>query len=294
VMCPHEAQRRAPMRMTPEEVSANLAAIRARYRPRRLEIVGGEPTRFPGFFDILAWLADEWPDLRVHVYTNGLRLADDAFAARAARFGVVWNVSVHAPDEETSHAITGCRERHARLLEALDRAAGQGLDLRASVAVVRQNEDRLPELGALLGRFTFARVFFRLPVLARADWERFMPDVTRFVERIERACERLPASMEAEIIMAPRCFGTRVPVNVEDGEVVLVDRACSAHSGGRLRGHYDNAIVNRHAQVAFRKTAECARCAFDQRCQGMDGRYIDELARAGMPLRPIAPIAAKP
>ena len=287
IMCPHVGRRTSATTMTWEEAETNLVELKRRYKPRRLEIVGGEPTLYPDLDKILQWLDACWSEVPVHVFTNGLRLSKLLAQMGPYAETVIWNVAVHAPDEQTNAAITMRHGVFERLLTSLDVASDRGLALRIDVAVLAQNSSLLMSINDVISRYKVSHVSYRLPILARDDFLRFKPDVASFVSMVTRATSALSPATKAEIILAPRCFEADVPVNVEDGEVVLVDKHCPATSGGRRKSHYDDAIIQDLSQRRFCKPKECLECMYEPDCSGIDGVYLEDLGAAGVSLRPI-------
>jgi MoaA/NifB/PqqE/SkfB family radical SAM enzyme len=284
IMCPHTDTRSAAYHMSTEEFLKTLAELKTKYHPGRVELVGGEPTVYPDFLKILQWFADCWPEVEVHVYTNGVKLADATLAQKLARYRVIVDIALHGPSEEVNAEITGRTGQLTRVRSALSILSDLNVNMNATVAVMKQNENSLKELNALISLYAFRKVSYRLPILAREEHRAFMPDISQFVQNIRDSLKTLRKDIQAEIIMIPRCFDPLVCC--EDGDVVLVDRSV-IENGGRLRQSYDNSILNNFAEQQFKKEACCRTCRYDSSCTGLDAKYLERLHGTGRHLVPV-------
>lgn len=281
VMCPHPVGRRGGSTMSLAAIDENLGIVAARYLPGRLELVGGEPLLHPDLSAIVAACARHLPDVPRHVYTNGCQLAREPVAGCLVDHDVTAEVSVHGADEASSRAITRRRGQVERLRRGLDRAASMGIRLRAHVAVVRQNEERLGEIVALIADYPFEAVRFRFPILAAPRPEAYKPDASAFVTRVRAALDALPKTMDACVIMAPLCFGRDIPLSDEPGDVVLIDQ-WNQLGAERRRSRYENAIIDGFGESRFTKPASpCASCDRAGACGGIDGAYLPDFESSG-------------
>lgn len=85
----------------------------------------------------------------VEVYTNGLALIGRTYD-RLAALGVDFAFSFYSHDPDTHDAITRTAGSHRRTLASIERAARDGLRIRASVIVMDANREHLPATIALL------------------------------------------------------------------------------------------------------------------------------------------------
>lgn len=114
----------------------------------RVQLTGGDPL----ISDLCVPAAERAARLGiadVEVYTNGLALAGRTYD-RLAALGVRFAFSFYSHDPATHDAITRTPGSQRRTLAAIRRAAQDGLTVRASVIVMDQNRDHLPDAIAAL------------------------------------------------------------------------------------------------------------------------------------------------
>jgi hypothetical protein len=144
---------------------------------RSVILSGGEPTRHPLLLDLVR--RAHAAGVHTVVETNGLRLADDDFRRALREAGVdELSVSLHAPDAETSEAITRAPGTHARTVAGVEACLRDGLSVGLHCVVERRNAPALAAHAAFaVERFARAgrplrRVSYSLPT-RYADAERY-------------------------------------------------------------------------------------------------------------------------
>lgn len=144
------------------EVDAWVAGCPPGPRDRVL-LAGGEPTLHPELLPIVRRLSATCPD--VTIFTNGLRLADPAFARACVAAGIThFEIALFGASGETHDAVTQVRGSFERTLTALNnlaalrRSADFTLELRLLVArqsspenpaIVRVVHERVPGIDAV-------------------------------------------------------------------------------------------------------------------------------------------------
>ena len=107
---------------------------------------GGEPTMHPRLIELLGTIRD-LGYREVHLQTNGLRLADQSFAAALVNSGVTtFIVSLHGDRSEVHDPQCGVAGGLARTLQCIRNLKALGAQVRTNTVVTRQNVDRLVEI----------------------------------------------------------------------------------------------------------------------------------------------------
>ena len=139
----------------------------------RTTVSGGEPTLLRGLPDLLETLADR--GLLVELQTNGMALADPAYARRLADAGVhTVLISLHASDAGLSDRhITLYDGAWERTVAGIDNALACGLTVEISHVVHRTNHEETPRfmefVHARWGRRVRVRLAFVAPTGGAAD-----------------------------------------------------------------------------------------------------------------------------
>jgi cyclic pyranopterin phosphate synthase len=122
----------------------NVARAAAELGVRSLKFTGGEPLLRHGLPDLIAQMP---PDLDISLTTNGVFLAEQAYALARAGLDRV-NISLDSLDSKNYCAITGGKARDLeRVLAGIDAAKEAGLvPIKLNVVVLKKNESEIPEL----------------------------------------------------------------------------------------------------------------------------------------------------
>lgn len=228
-----------------------------------LDLDGGEPTLFPGLFDVLA-RARALGYQRISVTTNGRRCAYAPFAQRLARAGVsTVLVSLHGPDAATHGELVGVPEAFDQTTEGIRQllaAAPPGVGIGVNATVVRGNVDRLAELAELVHGLgvRWLNLQFLTP-FGRATRDQ-APDPAVAAAQARRVVETWGTRLRLGIINLPLC---QLP-----GHEALV-----APDLGKRQRHMvfvNDEEVNLAAYLAARRSRrpECAPCPFAACCAG--------------------------
>jgi MoaA/NifB/PqqE/SkfB family radical SAM enzyme len=116
---------------------------------------GGEPTLHPELLAIVRLLAEKGPD--TVIYTNGLRLADPAFARATAAGGVTcYQIALFGASADAHDAVTGVPGSFEKTIAALQTLATLrqefGIRIIIRLLVSRQSYAENPEIVALVAR----------------------------------------------------------------------------------------------------------------------------------------------
>jgi cyclic pyranopterin phosphate synthase len=131
----------------------SLVKVFTRLGARKVRLTGGEPMLRTDLEGIVAEIAPE-VEGRVHLTTNGLRLADRARGLReAGLLGV--NVSLDAAEPGIFQRLTQC-DGLSRVLAGIEAARAAGLKTKLNAVVMRGwNEDQIVPLARLAMREGF-------------------------------------------------------------------------------------------------------------------------------------------
>jgi len=279
---PHEdAQGFLPM----ADVSAVIEAGRAVACDRAI-LIGGEPTIYPSLFEVLDALDNAGFERRHIVMTNGVKLADKAFADRLLDAGVrTVHFSLDTASAATYDALSRSEGRFDRQRQGLANAlARTDRNVYVYTAVTRLNAGGLPDLAAMIARQCEAAGRPAVPwVLAvikpigdglrHADTLQLSP--TEAVEAVRWALEAAEQHgiaagfRNVQACLAPDLVDRNVDYYLDDFSVEVA-------TGQR--------VTYSHTEY-WRKPASCDACGHNALCTGiyheMQNRYGDA------PYRPI-------
>ena len=115
---------------------------------RRIIVLGGEPTIYPGLEKMLRWIAEQ--DLEIEMFTNGSGITAD-LAQTLAELGVRVAVKRNSFGDALQDRLAGCPGAAGMIRTALDRLGRAGYPgdarfLAVSTIICRQNYEELPIL----------------------------------------------------------------------------------------------------------------------------------------------------
>jgi len=115
---------------------------------RWLKLTGGEPTLYPDFDALIAYLDQR--GLPFRLLTNGCWTDRERTLALLVGSSVVESllISLHGPDAASHEAFTRVPGSFARAVETIRRAAAAGLRVATSTVITAHNWDRVEELTA--------------------------------------------------------------------------------------------------------------------------------------------------
>lgn len=250
---------------------------------RRVVLTGGEPTIYPGFWEVVARLQSR--GLAWDVNTHGETFSAKGFAARAISEGLKRAiVSLHGHEEPTSRVMSGLMEGgHRRILAGIDALLEAGAELMLNLVLSRYN---LPELAGYVGwaagrwgdRVTL-KVCFPNLVGKGGTWEGIQLRYEVVVEPVRAAlalARQLKVPLELESM--PSCVHGE-PDRANLGRTGFGETHYLDDRDGRTL--YDMALIE--AMIGF-YSEDCRACAAFARCPGVPSGYV---RRFGLPtLRP--------
>lgn len=139
VYCRPEKHVGRPGSISREEIGALVAHLARRHGLAKVRLTGGDPSMRPDLADIIATVAQTPGIGEVTMTTNGLTLARDARALKAAGLSRV-NISLDSLDAERFAALTGLRAL-GRVLDGIAAAKEAGLSPKINCVVVKQSND---------------------------------------------------------------------------------------------------------------------------------------------------------
>lgn len=217
-----------------------------------LGITGGEPTLIGvRLSELIAYIFQQYPELSLHLLTNGRRFADKSYAARFADFAVkdlMIGVPLHSDYVGDHDYIAGVKGAFDQTLSGLYNLALYDLPIEIRIVVNRQNYQRLPRIADYIFRnVPFARhvAFMGLEDtgLAVKNRERIWIDPVDYASEIEEAVIGLAQwGVNVSIYNIPLCL---LPESLYE---------FSRHSITDWKESY---------------TPECAECALKTQCCGL-------------------------
>ena len=107
-------------------------------------LTGGEPTLHPELPAVAAYARQN--GLHVRLITNGIRLADPAYARELAAAGVqIAHVSIYSTRPDAEEAMRGVADTLGPAFEAVENAQAAGIDVNSNCVITRLNADHLDE-----------------------------------------------------------------------------------------------------------------------------------------------------
>jgi MoaA/NifB/PqqE/SkfB family radical SAM enzyme len=104
---------------------------------QRVQLIGGEPTRYPGFIEVLDHAVDL--GLTVSVFSN-LRNIRSEWWPKLARPGVGICVSYYSDEPDEHDRVTTRRGSHARTRTNILRALAMGMQVKAAITTVFEGQ----------------------------------------------------------------------------------------------------------------------------------------------------------
>jgi MoaA/NifB/PqqE/SkfB family radical SAM enzyme len=148
--CYYQDKLDTPVELEPttEQLAARLRALRD-HGATEVEFTGGEPTIRPDLRELVA-LARTLGFVNVSIITNGLRLANPAYAQQIVAAGANdFLFSIHGHDAELHDTHTKIKGSFARVVQAVENVRALGARVRATTTVTGRNYGHLNEI---LGR----------------------------------------------------------------------------------------------------------------------------------------------
>lgn len=240
-------------------------------------LTGGEPTIHPAFLYGLELARSR--GLRTAVGTNGTRLADPLFAARALPLLDELSLSIHGPGAAVHDRETGHRGSFAELRVARENVARlrPALTVAANTVVTRSNVDQLESMIDLCVEWSLARLL----VSNVAPEGRAAEDYAAVVVPLWRWRTLAPAMAERARAagVAVRFFGLPLCVlgtaRMKSNDLhydprVTVERSRGARGTVRM-GNVATFLPRR----GRRQPPACRGCRFRAVCGGVFGAYLD-------------------
>jgi MoaA/NifB/PqqE/SkfB family radical SAM enzyme len=128
-----------------------------------LELTGGEPTIRKDLLELIDYARRTARFRAVSIITNGVRLADAAFAQEVARAGVSdFLFSLQGSTEAVHDKVTGLPGSFRRLLKAIENLLSAGAKVRCNSVITGENLPDVRDRAALLGHLGVPVVNFIL------------------------------------------------------------------------------------------------------------------------------------
>jgi MoaA/NifB/PqqE/SkfB family radical SAM enzyme len=252
-----------------------------------LELIGGEATIRGDFLGLLR-AARRLGFRDVVVVSNGRMFAYPDFARQAVEAGLTDLVlSIHGPDAALHDQLTAAPGSFDQLLDGIGNLRALGFDrLYANCAVVRQNAERLPEIGRLFLRLGLghAEFIFVDPSYggAYAQFDALVPPLASAAAHMRETLDlgRAAGTRDWTVRYVPLCHF----LGYEDQVSELRERA--QYRTRHWAPEFTNPDVGGTRPLVSRlKTERCRGCLAFDRCEGLWTEYVRR--RGDAELRPI-------
>lgn len=234
---------------------------------------GGEATIHPKFEETLALIRD-LGYAEVHLQTNAIRLADEAFTGRLVEYGVTkFIISLHGSTAALHDSQTFTRGGFDKTIRGIRGAASRGAHVRINTVITKQNLEDLENIGRLVCDLGVSHVNYSNmhPVgSARFSRVRVMPDFNSMRPHLDAAIDAvLRRGVRLTLEGFPYCtvFGDgreRLHLNNEYRNIKLLIR-------GQILTNYDDFM--RDDMRVFGRP--CERCSVKALCGGVYPEYVD-------------------
>lgn len=256
--------------MSSEEAAATLLRGR-RLGARFLWLGGGDPTMRADLFGIVR-AARRLGYERIKIQTNGMRLADPAYATRLVEAGVTEvSFSIKGANAETHDRLTRTPGCHALLLRGIAEMRAREVPMEGDLLVYRSNQAELPAMVRVYHGLGLAR--FNVWLLSAVDAG--APDVDAEVPRISEVMPHLVAAMAQRLSDRPD-FVTSLhtpPCTVPSRHHACLFHAASLHMLVANPGGHAFRLEESPIEGGL-YLDRCASCAARPRCGGIRADYV--------------------
>lgn len=243
-----------------------------------LELIGGETTIRGDFLPIVR-AAKKLGFADVVVVTNGRMLSYPAFAKATVEAGVTDLVfSIHGPDAKLHDEITYAPGAFSELLRGIANVRALGHKrVFANCTVVKQNMERLPEIGELFLKLDIHHVEFIFvdPTYGGAytNFKGLVPRISSAAPYMRKTLDlgRSRGIRDWVVRYVPLCHFTDYLDQISEIREVAIFR--TRHWAPDFR----NDDVGASRAIAGRvKTEICAGCSLHDRCEGIWKEYVKQ------------------
>lgn len=232
---------------------------------------GGEPTIYPHIVEAAA-IAREIGYKYIEVKTNGIRLADPAFARRLVNAGVnKVSVSIHGPSSAVHDALVGVRGAYCKTLKGIENVCGAGATFNVPTCIQAANYRFLPatvQAILSLGPEACLPTFIEPSGSAGARFDELVPYYRDVVPFLEEAVALLEGQQRTE--WALHGFPLCMLRGFEKRSYDLVRRDRESHLATEENSYFDYELKNLRGLGAL-----CSACALKCACNGPWRTYTD-------------------
>ncbi len=151
-----------------DELSSLLASLPA---GERVDFFGGEPTLYPGFWELLEFSAAQGH--QISLATNGRYFSLPEAAERIAKFPVAMRSSLYGDDAALHDFLTQVPDSFAETCAGLKNLSERGCKVLVNIVMLQENMDRLSAITQVLAACGVRRVKYSMLI----DGWNFLPSI---------------------------------------------------------------------------------------------------------------------
>lgn len=242
-------------------------------------LIGGETTLHPDLAKIAA-LARKMGYPYVQVLSNGITLANGAFAEKLVRAGVnLFRISIHGPDPGTHDRLVGVRGAFAKIMKAHKNITAAGAEMTVNHALNKINYKRVKDTVELftrrLGIPDFNIIFPHYTGLMKKNLEKLQvrfDDCVPYLREAVRFLEKNRVEIENPVLI------NFTPCNLPEAVNLMTEwekpgKTLENEPIYHLEGN-KNRIYNLLGKLRM-KNENCRRCIYFKRCMGFEKWYFE-------------------
>lgn len=126
----------------------------------KIVLIGGEPTIYPHFEELLKYIFDR--RISIGVVSNGIKFKDKNFVSRAANLGLTnVNISLKGVTETEYWINTGNKNGFKDMLLGYNNLIQEGISVILSYVIIDENTDRIDQLLKLAQKEKISKILFQ-------------------------------------------------------------------------------------------------------------------------------------
>lgn len=234
-----------------------------------IDFTGGEPTEHPAILSLVKE-AKKQGYRKITVSTNGRNFSDEEFAVRMADAGLAGAAVALHGEKEVHDRITQKNGAFEEALKGVENLQKKGVGVFVISVVMKNNMESLPLLLKNITTLKIDGVGLQELVFTGRATEKEVTEIAAdfkqkkvfFLNNLPFISEKFPL---VSIINFPRCL---LPIHLPDNVLHITKH--EKKTAWDFGGLNKNFLSQGH-----KKTAACAKCAFSDRCFGLNQKELE-------------------